>query len=271
MSDAYAELAGHGGTASAVGSAFISLVEPHPGHERRYNRWYEDDHCYSTGAMAMPWWFAGRRWVATRDLRELRRPAQTAFADPVTAGCYLTAYWITQDHWKDQWSWLGTAVARLREEGRMFDDRTHVHTAFYDHRATVTRDPGGPRELHALDHPYAGVVLEVVDAEPGRSAELAQWLVGEHVPARLAASPAGQCVIFSPRPWPPGDFWFDNAETPEGRLLLLWFLEADPRDDWEALAAPADGVAASGLGRTAFLAPFVPTIPGTDRYVDELR
>ncbi|WP_177000980.1 hypothetical protein [Streptomyces sp. cf386] len=30
-------------------------------------------------------------------------------------------------------------------------------------------------------------------------------------------------------------------------------------------------VAASGLGDVTFVAPFIPTIPGTDRYVDELR
>jgi hypothetical protein len=29
--------------------------------------------------------------------------------------------------------------------------------------------------------------------------------------------------------------------------------------------------AASGVGELAFLAPFIPTVPGTDRYVDELR
>src|SRR5215207_7256742 len=77
-----------------IGSALITMVEPHVGQERAYNRWYEDDHFYA-GAMAMPWMFAGRRWVATRDLQLLRYPDRSAVADPVTAGCYLTTYWIT--------------------------------------------------------------------------------------------------------------------------------------------------------------------------------
>ena len=67
MSDAapspYSTLPGEGPYDVAIGSALITMVEPHEGHEHAYNRWYEDDHFYS-GAMAMPWMFAGRRWVA---------------------------------------------------------------------------------------------------------------------------------------------------------------------------------------------------------------
>jgi hypothetical protein len=264
---AYAALAARGGTRSALGSAFVSLVEPHPGHERAYNRWYEDDHFYSPGALAMPWWFAGRRWVATRELRELRAPARSAVADPVTQGCYLGTYWITAGHWEDQWAWLGTAVGRLRAEGRMFDERTHVHTAFYDHIRTLGPGPAGPRDFQSLDHPYAGLVLEIVD---GRRAELTEWMVDEHAPAILEETAAAMCIAFTPRPWPPGSLWFDNAATPEDRLALLWFLAADPRDRWE-FADEAARVAAGGFGSTEFLAPFIPTVPGTDRYVDELR
>lgn len=35
----------------------------------------------------MPWMYAGRRWVATRELQLLRYPEKSAFAQPVTAGC----------------------------------------------------------------------------------------------------------------------------------------------------------------------------------------
>jgi hypothetical protein len=268
----YAALAAQGATASALGSAFISLVEPHPGHEHAYNRWYEDDHYYSTGAMAIPWWFAGRRWVATRELRELRSPQRSAVADPVTTGCYFGTYWITEGHWEDQWAWLGVAVARLRAEGRMFDDRTHVHTAFYDLRGSVRRGPGHPRDFQALDHPFAGVVAEVLDAPPGGRDALERWILEEHAVAGPPSAFAPLCVVFSPRPWPDGELWFENAAVPPDRLLALWFLDADPRACWEkGFAGEADAVAAGGLGRTELVAPFVPTVPGTDRYVDELR
>jgi hypothetical protein len=56
------------------------------------------------------------------------------------------------------------------------------------------------------------------------------------------------------------------------RLTLLWFLEADPRDCWEGYFADLETpVTESGLGRVELVAPFIPTVPGTDRYVDQLR
>ena len=69
----------------AIGGALITMVEPHLGHEKGYNRWYEDDHFYA-GAMCMPWMMAGRRYVATRDLQLLRYPEDSWIAQPVTAG-----------------------------------------------------------------------------------------------------------------------------------------------------------------------------------------
>lgn len=52
----YADLAAVGPYGVHPGHALITMVEPHPGHEYAYNRWYEDDH-YIAGAMAMPWIF----------------------------------------------------------------------------------------------------------------------------------------------------------------------------------------------------------------------
>ncbi|WP_436775170.1 hypothetical protein [Yinghuangia sp. YIM S09857] len=48
-----------------VGSMLLTLVDPHPGFERAYNRWYERDHYYG-GCLVGPHLFAGSRWVATR-------------------------------------------------------------------------------------------------------------------------------------------------------------------------------------------------------------
>ncbi len=76
------------------------MVEPHPGQEYAYNRWYEEDH-FVAGATAMPWIVAGRRWVATRDPQLLRYPGPTAVARPVTAGCYLSTYWPTEGRYGD--------------------------------------------------------------------------------------------------------------------------------------------------------------------------
>ncbi|QDY80994.1 hypothetical protein FQU76_13010 [Streptomyces qinzhouensis] len=256
------------------GHALITMVEPHPGHEYSYNRWYEDDH-YIAGAMAMPWIYAGRRWVATRELQLLRYPAESAVAAPVTTGCYLSTYWITEGRYDEHMKWTVGINRRLNRDGRVHHGRTHVFTAFQDHAATVYRDgAAGPRDHHALDHPYAGLVLEVVDAAgPERRDALLAWLRTRHLPERLRGSAAAMVTVFRPTPLP-GDrmTYVKQVEGVDTRLTLLWFLEEDPREDWERrYTGLCDAVAATGLGRVELVAPFIPTIPGTDRYVDRLR
>ncbi|MFF2810990.1 hypothetical protein ACFVT2_28200 [Streptomyces sp. NPDC058000] len=271
---AYAALPATGPYGVRPGHALITMVEPHPGHERAYNRWYEDDH-YIAGAMAMPWIFAGRRWVATRDLQLLRYPERSAVARPVTAGCYLSTYWLTEGRYDAHMRWTVAINQRLNRDDRVHHDRTHVFTAFQDHAATVYRDgAAGPRDFHALDHPYAGLVLEVIDADgPQSRAALLEWLCSHHLPQRLAESPSALVTVFRPTPLP-GDrmAYVKQVEGVDTRLTLLWFLEEDPRRAWAAhFTGLATEVAASGLGRVELVAPFIPTVPGTDRYVAELR
>ncbi|WP_316769489.1 hypothetical protein [Streptomyces sasae] len=273
-SQVYAELAAVGPYGIRPGHALITMVEPHPGHEYAYNRWYEDDHYYA-GAMAMPWMYAGRRWVATRDLQLLRYPEKSAIAQPVTAGCYISVYWITDGRYADHMKWTVAINKRLNRDARVYQDRTHVFTAFQDHEATVYRDgAAGPRDFHALDHPYAGLVVEVIDSEsPEQRAELLEWLRSRHLPKQVASSPAALVTVFRPTPLP-GDrmTYVKQVEGVDTRLTLLWFLETDPRDCWEARFTGLDEqVAESGLGRVELVAPFVPTVPGTDRHVAELR
>jgi hypothetical protein len=267
---AYSLLPASGPYEVAIGSALITMVEPHPGHERAYNRWYEDDHFYA-GAMAMPWMFSGRRWVATRPLQELRYPAGSEVAQPVTAGCYLSTYWITAGRYDDHMAWTVATNRRLYPDGRVFAERTHVYTAFHDYAGVVYRDAGGSRDIHAHDYPYQGLVLEVIDAEdsPGRDA-LSTWLAESHLPARLKGSAAAMCLMFRPVPLPETRMTYvKQVPATDRRLALLWFLDTDPRECWEPFAA--DGEAVAGHGRLQFAAPFIPTLPGTDRYTGELR
>jgi hypothetical protein len=268
--DLYGKLASVGPYGVEVGHALITMVEPHRGYERAYHRWYEDDH-FIAGAMAMPWIYAGRRWVATRDLQLLRYPSDSAVAQPVTDGCYITVYWLTSGRYEEHMKWTVGINKRLNRDGRVFQHRTHIFTAFQDHEATVYRDgAAGPRDFHALDHPYAGLVLEVIDAEsPERRGELLQWLVARHLPKRLAGSPAAMVTVFRPTPLP-GDrmTYVKQVEGVDTRLTLLWFLERDPRECWDPwFTTPED----PPMGRRELLAPFIPTVPGTDKYVDQLR
>jgi hypothetical protein len=56
------------------------------------------------------------------------------------------------------------------------------------------------------------------------------------------------------------------------RITLLWFLESGPQANWNALFSNEETlVEAGGHGRLLLAAPFVPTLPGTDAFVDKLR
>jgi hypothetical protein len=258
-----------------VGGALVSMVEPHLGVEQAYNRWYEDDHYYS-GALYMPWMYAGRRFVATRDLQLLREPADSPIAQPVTAGCYLHLYWIAPGHMEDQVRWSVSTNQELRAADRIHLERTHVFTSFQDRMGTWYRDERGPRDFQALDFPYEGVVMEVLDAPEGSDrADLDDWLRAEHLPwlHRTPYNPIATSVWFAPRPLP-DDKMPDVADVPgvDRRVTLVHFLECDPRDEWDRLFAGSSArVAAGGRAVLQLVAPFIPVLPGTDLYVDELR
>jgi hypothetical protein len=202
MTSPYSQLPAEGPYDVAIGSALITMVEPHPGHERAYNMWYEDDHFYA-GAMAMPWMFSGRRWVATRDLQELRYPGDSKVAQPVTAGCYITTYWLTEGRYADHMKWTVATNMRLLADGRVFQERRHVFTSFQEYAGAIYRNAEGSRDIHALDYPYDGLVVEVIDADdPADRPQLARWLTEDHVPGVLGDSPAAMCLLFRPTPLP---------------------------------------------------------------------
>jgi hypothetical protein len=269
----YGELAATGPYDARIGSALITMVEPHVGHERSYNRWYEDDH-FNSGAMAMPWMFAGRRWVAPKSLQALRYPVDSAIAKPVEAGKYISIYWLTDGRYDDHMAWTVASNKRLRADGRIHMERTHVYTSFQAYRGASYRDASGPRDIHALDYPYGGLVVDVVDAPDAKGRDaLIQWLKTDHVPAALAGSDAAMCLYFQPMPLPADKMpYVKDVEGVDNRLTLLWFTERNPAESWDRIfARTGDAVASSGLGRLELSAPFIPTLPGTDKYVDELR
>ncbi|MCU1614621.1 MAG: hypothetical protein JWO98_2161 [Frankiales bacterium] len=271
--DPYHAIAVHQPSAVAVGGALITLVEPHAGHDDDYNRWYEDDHFYA-GAMAGPWTFAGRRFVAPRPLRENRLPAISPIASPLTAGSYISLYWITAGHLYDNRGWAMDAMyEELTPAGRGNLDRDHIYTSFHEFAFDHVFDPEPMKSIHALSHPYQGLVVEIVGALPGvgRGA-LLDWLRNTLVPSRPLE--AGQCVAFIPTPEQPAVL--DSVKTDHVDMAtcvcLLWFLSAEPGDGWPGAFAEHEALLAqSGLGELLLAAPFIPTVPGTRRYVDELR
>lgn len=57
---------------------------------------------------------------------------------------------------------------------------------------------------------------------------------------------------------------------PPGRRVQMFFLDGDPAEAWDGFRAYGAELAASGKGRVAFAAPFLPTIVGSDSYMDRL-
>jgi hypothetical protein len=277
--DPYSQIATHLPNDVAIGGALITMVEPHAGHERAYNRWYEDDHFYS-GAMHGPWTFAGRRFVAPKALRDRRASVASSAVQPPDAGCYISLYWTTRGHEEDneRWSYVAMNEA-LMPHGRGFTERTHVYTAFHRYRFGLVRDAGPMKPHLALDAGFAGLLVEIVDAAPSAELEpLEAWLRDEHLPQFLAGSPAAMVLAFTPVPFTQGRIEQPGTpavQPPEGvgkQLCLLWFLDRDPRElDDRTLRAHHEGIAARGSGELRFSGPFIPTDVGTDRHVDELR
>jgi hypothetical protein len=259
----------------ALGSLLFSLVDPRRGHERDYNRWYERDHFYA-GALTGPGVLAGRRFVATRALKTLRIPVPLPSDGPLrdpSRGSYLVLYGIQEGEHERFTDWAVDRVQALHRAGRMFAEREQVQTAFFRADGGVARDADGVPPALVLDHPYAGLVVAYFEApEAGTSAELGRWLAESLWPAKLAASPIAQCRHFTPLPLPegaPGDTPVEAGS--KRRVLALCFLEADPRDIWARhFKRLAEEVTDAGRGRLLYAAPFLPTVPGTDRYSDEL-
>ena len=266
MSDAVSDDPDLGGVIE-LGSALFTLVEPHRGHEVAYNRWYERDHFYA-GCMNGPFYFSGRRWVSTKDLKDMRLGARTG-EDPLFGddrlGSYLALYWTPKGRFRDNTDWSTRQVHWLHANGRMFAERDHIHTLLYIYKGADARDADGvPPEL-ALDHPFRGLGAVIVEPAAGGSVS------GLPRPALPGAGPVALVLRFRGIPLPPdAPVSQPGTDGADGRELQLWFSDTEPAEWWAAVGDYADAVAESGAGRVLWASPFIPTVPGTDRYTDQL-
>lgn len=274
--DPYGALPWSGPEDLGVGHALITMVEPHRDKLREYNRWFEDNH-YFDGAMYMPWMYSGRRFVATVELQKLRVPKRSPFVDPIETGKYITIYWIAPGRREDHKAWTFAINARHRHTGNISLDRDHIFTSFQDNAGAVYRDADVPKARWSLVDPPAGLVVEVVDAADAAERDaLEDWLLTEHLPARLTPEGAAtSAMVFRTNPPSPGHsravYESQLKVTNEGRrLTVLWFLDRDPRESWSQFSDEVDTVAASRLGEAVFVAPFIPCRMGTNAYEDEI-
>ena len=249
-----------------LGHSMITLVEPHRDKVEEYNRWYEHDHAYAAVTSA-PGCFAYGRYVATKELKALRYPNPSAVADPVTNGSYIAIYWYEQGRVKEVVDYSASVAPALVAAGRMNGDRDHVSTATYDYLGHTGRGPKAVPPEIALDHPYRGLVaVWLRPAEGVDVVELGNW-ARANLDGDIAAGrgPVDQVIDFAQ-----SDAGFALTGRVE-EVLRCYFLDADPREVWDdVFAGLGAAVEAGGKGRAELVAPFIPTVPGTDRYQDEL-
>jgi hypothetical protein len=251
-----------------LGHSMITFVEPHREHLAEYNRWYEHDHAYAAVTSA-PGCFAYRRFVATRPLKALRYPDPSAVADPVDKGSYISLFWFERDRVGEVFDYSFGVTPALAAAGRMNNERDHVSTGVYEYLGGTGRPPSPVPPEIALDHPSAGLVAVWLRPHAGTSvADLAAW-AREELDGEISSGhgPVGQVVDFAQTDFPNG------MPALTGRveeLVRCYFLDADPREVWDVFSGLGKAVDAGGRGRVELVAPFIPTVPGTDRYQDEL-
>ena len=155
----------------------------------------------------------------------------------------------------------------LHANGRMFAERDHIHTLLYRHEWTArgAGDGAVPAEL-ALDHPFGGLTATLVRPADGvtadaRSGDYVARALLARARARLLADPAACRTRRSA----------SRATTAStAACSTCRFTTASPDTWWDEQRAAADALAADGVGEMLWTAPFIPTIPGTDTYTDQL-
>lgn len=265
-----------------VGAMLFTMVDPNRGHEVAYNRWYERDHFYA-GVMTGPYAFAGGRWVAPRELKDLRWPSDSPFARPVDSGSYLSIYWYLAGNEDEHIEWGGQQVRWLYGNGRGFAERTHAHTGIYDFRSAWYADEDGvPIEL-ALDHRYPGLSVVVLEPRGETTTEsLCEWTQAGPARALLSESAVEIVSSWTLRPGtqaggsrgPSSDRVSPMPLGTDGgspdRLVQLLFSSDPPTESWDQISAYGRAVDESGRAVVTFAAPFLPTVVGTDVYTDRL-
>jgi hypothetical protein len=256
-----------------VGNILWVFTDPHRGYEFSYNRWYERDHYYA-GCMIGAADFAGSRWVATRQHKDARVGGDQGWPFERSDGSYACVYYILGGSFDEWLPWAGEQVRRLYEADRGFAHRTHYNTAMYDYDWRAYRDPDPvPLEL-ALDRRFGGLIAQFVEPAEGSDHHAVDQWFDETLPEWLPESSVANVSSWALHagggveddvPVPiPGD---PNAAE---RKLQLYFVDGDPLDSWERQRDLVSALEHSGVGRAVITMPFIPTVIGTDQYIDEL-
>ena len=172
--------------------------------------------------------------------QEVRYPADSVIAQPIEAGKYISIYWITEGQYENHLRFAVGTNQRLFADGRVFMDRDHTFTSFQRYLGPIYRDDDGPRDIHSLDYPYGGLVVEVIDANDSAARdELVEWLRTERAPG--SDSPVAMGMMFAPMPLPDDKQpYVKDVEGVDDRITILWFTEGDSLDAWDEFAGAGE-------------------------------
>ena len=208
-------------------------------------------------------------------LKDLRYPAESPMTpDPLT-GSYLAIYWVLDGH-HDEWNrWSVDTVQMLHATGRMFAERTHIHTVLYDYTWSIQSSDRGTSAELALDRNYPGLVVnvgELAEARPTPTSRRGPATRGRRLPWPSRGDPdldratraCSRCSTTRRRtcresPTPIADSCNCTSST-------MRRTRTGPR----ATASSARQLNASGVATHLWTAPWIQTVFGTDNYTDQL-
>jgi hypothetical protein len=210
--------------------------------------------------------------VAPRRLKKLRLPEQGSILNPFDAGSLLSIYWkevgdeAEYERWaRDQWVWLN-------ERGRIFTERSHVHTSDYRLLSTV-RQPGErvPIEL-ALEHPFQGLVMILTEATDGDRAgavkKLEQLAQKTLLAGDVAILASWELTVMPDKA--PKLFVANLAPPTANTILQLAFLRTDPEAAWNSVRSYEALIGQEKSLKLGLAAGLIPTVPGTTTHLDEI-
>ena len=165
-------------------------------------------------------------------------------------------------------------MKNLHATGRMFPERTHIHTQLYDNQWSMTRTENTTNIELALDRGYPGIVVNVGELKDGVThQQMSDWMRQKWAPQAFASSWGPDVFNYTTLlpllPDAPPDV--PRVPKADQRFLQIHFLDHAPEAEWaQGYGRFGAELEASGLATHLWTAPFKNTVFGTDTYTDQL-
>src|ERR1700716_1042197 len=247
-----------------------TLVDVHDGHDAQFEEWYENDHFYAGGVLA-PYVLSGRRWYASRALRESRFVSPACPLRGSYAGTHLATCFLTTGGLRSFYDWINPQLGTLRAAGRMFADRTHVNTDGYRLERVPSFAGASAVPAHvAGDPPFAGLFVCYADAsgrdEPDDTATLPAGTLALSLRPNVGSLTPASLGLVGAQP----GMDFPRVGGVPVRLVMAFLTQA-PAATREWSADLAHRVARLTGSTAIWGGAFLPVAPGSRAHLAELR